>query len=229
VCHGDCIEAICTDDPRYQRESTTQDSIFLQIKDAVKQMDGIKDQIICLLEGNHETKLHRFGSIGEELAEQLDVPFGTYTARITYQFSDGTFFKHFATHGARSISSTADDTKRRNTNMRLQLKRHLKMKSHTCALATEGHTHKLIVCEPDSELYLDDNGLEMTQHYTQPTQGGYSHHEQRWFGNTGSFMKLYELGVSGYAERFGYDPIELGFLVARIRNKQIVGLDKVVV
>ena len=42
-------------------------------------------------------------------------------------------------------------------------------------------------------------------------------------------MKLYELGVSGYAERFGYDPIELGFVIVRVRDKQIVDIDKIVI
>jgi hypothetical protein len=231
VCHGDCIEAICIDDPRYTSDSTIENSIFNQIKMAVKQMEGIKDQIVCLLEGNHETKLHRFGSIGSEIAEKLDVKFGTYTARITYQFADGTFFKHFATHGSRAVSSNAKTAKQRRENMENRLRLLLSEKSQTCALATMGHTHKLMRCPPEQQLYMDDNGSELTQHYTAPdtVRTGYVDLEQRWFANTGSFMKLYELGVSGYAERFGYDPIELGFIIVKVRNKQIVDIDKVVV
>lgn len=229
VNHGDNCEAICIDDKRYQKDTTIYDSVLSEMDAVIDDLKPISHMLVCGLDGNHELKLWRvLGNLSARIYKELQVPFGTYTARITYQFSNGNYFKHFATHGARSISSTADDAKRRQANMQLQLKRHLKFKSQTCALATEGHTHKLIVCKPDSELYLDDDGENITQHYTQPATNGYTHHEQIYFANTGSFMKLYEIGVSGYAERFGYDPIELGFIIAKIRDQKIVDVDKVV-
>ena len=51
----------------------------------------------------------------------------------------------------------------------------------------------------------------------------------RIYVNTGSFYKLYEYGISGYAERAGYDPIELGFTIAKVRNGKLIGVDKIVI
>jgi hypothetical protein len=230
VNHGDNCEAICMDDPRYQRDTTLYDSVLAEADAVVKTLKPISKHMVCGLDGNHELKLWRtFGNLSQRIYNELNVPFGTYTARITYTFKDGSVLKHFATHGARSINSSADDAKRRLATMQLILKRLLKFKSQTCALATMGHTHKLLVCAPDPELYLDDDGAHITQHYTSPHHSGYIHHEQKWFANTGSFMKLYEMGVSGYAERFGYDPNELGYIIAMIRDRQLIDVRKVVV
>jgi len=229
VCHGDHIEAIMVDDKRYQRGMSRLESIIEQTEEAVKEMDGIKKQLVCTLEGNHETALDRYGSIGADIAKKLGIKFGTYTARITYKFSDGTFFKHYATHGAKSVSSNAKTAKQKRENMENRLRLLMTEKSHTCAIATMGHTHKLMVCRPEPQLYIDDDGIELSQHYTKPVQSGYADQEQRWFVNTGSFMKLYALGHSGYAERFGYDPIELGFVIVKVRDKQIIDIDKIVI
>ena len=32
-------------------------------------------------------------------------------------------------------------------------------------------------------------------------------------------------GISGYAEKAEYDPVELGFLILKVRNKKIVELE----
>ena len=55
------------------------------------------------------------------------------------------------------------------------------------------------------------------------------HYDNRWYVNTGSFLRLYGHNVSGYGEAAEYDPIQLGFAVARVRNRKIIGIDKVYV
>jgi len=42
-------------------------------------------------------------------------------------------------------------------------------------------------------------------------------------------MRLYLEGVSGYAEQAMYDPMEMGFAVARVRNCELIGVDRVYV
>jgi hypothetical protein len=49
------------------------------------------------------------------------------------------------------------------------------------------------------------------QKYTGQSHGDWIHPDSRHYLNTGSMLKLYSPGVSGYAERFGYDPVELGY------------------
>ena len=110
----------------------------------------------------------------------------------------------------------------------LVLKRHLKFKAGDCAVMIKHHTHKLLVCKPESEVYLVDDGEQIRQAYTGWGQDEpYIHPDARWYGNGGSFMKLYIDGITGYAERAEYDPVELGFLVLKVRDRKIVSLDPV--
>jgi len=223
---GDMMEAIMVDDKRFSAEKLTEPMPLEQMKAVTKKRELIKDKLITILMGNHERKLWRFGDITQEVCEDLGVPCGTYTAKISVSDTKGNLmYKVFATHGFKSIMSTADDPKRRRTNMNLILKRHLKFKAADCAVMIKGHTHKLMVCKPDAELFLYDDGKEIRQGYTGWGQNEqFIHPDARWYGNSGSFLKLYGKGTSGYAEIFEYDPVELGFLVLVVRDKKIVEL-----
>ena len=114
--------------------------------------------------------------------------------------------------------------------MNLSLERKLKQKMADCAIAAMGHTHKLLVAKPTEQLYLTSDEKEMYHHYTKsdPT-AEYIPPDHRWYINTGSFLRLFLKGISGYAERAMYDPIQMGFAVARIRDCEIQGVDKVYV
>jgi hypothetical protein len=135
----------------------------------------------------------------------------------------------FLTHGYGSINSSADDGVRRKANMRLSLKRKLKDKAGDCILMGMAHTHKLIVSKPEETLYLTDNGKQIKQNYTASKHtDGYIHPDHRWYVNTGSFYRLYgKDGISGYAERAGYDPVELGYILIKVRNREIIAVEKV--
>ena len=56
---GDWIEAITTDDKRYETETTEQPIPDLQAKEAIEIFEPIAGQGICGLLGNHERKLSR--------------------------------------------------------------------------------------------------------------------------------------------------------------------------
>lgn len=230
VDHGDQIEAITIDDPRYD-PSVSKNFVLKQIEDAVDMRRPIASKLLTMLDGNHTTHLKNFGNIVELMCEKLDVPYGTWTAKISVVsgYRREMLYKHFCTHGRKSITSTADNPKRRRSNMELILQRQLKFKAGDCALMSKGHTHKLLVCEPDRELFLVDNGAHVKQQYTKAGQTeDYIHPDHRWYVNTGSFMRLYGEGVSGYAEQFEYDPIELGFVVVKVRDGLIKGVEKVI-
>lgn len=226
---GDMMEAILADDPRFSPEKLTEPLPLRQMDRAIAKRKSIKDKLLLILDGNHERKLWRFGDITAKVCEELGVDYGTFTVKLTIQDTRGKLmYKIYETHGMRSISSTADDPKRRYTNMELILKRHLKFKAGDCAVMVKHHTHKLLVSSPASELYLVDDGKKITQQYTGWGQNeSYIHPDARWYGNAGSFLKLYGEDTSGYGELFEFDPVELGFLVLRCRDKRIVSLDKV--
>ena len=223
---GDMIEAIMVDDIRFSPEKLKEPLPLEQMNRAIELRQPIKHQLLFALMGNHERKLWRFGDITAEICEKLGIVYGTYTAKLTVEDTAGQLmYKLYATHGFRNISSTADDPKRRKSNMELILKRHLRFKAGDCAVMIKHHTHKLLVCKPDPELYLLDDGKNIRQAYTGWGQDEkYIHPDARWYGNAGSFLKLFGKGISGYAEIFEYDPVELGCLCLIIRNHRIIEL-----
>lgn len=235
VDHGDGIEAITVDDKRFDLKTTDKKrgTPFLQADKQCERLKPIRKKILCKLQGNHEAALMKFSDLAEYMCDKLMIPYGTAAAKITYvrvhNKKEQLMFKHFCTHGRKSITSTADDPLRRRVNMELILKRHLKFKAGDCLLMTKGHTHKLLTCFPDRELYLTDDGDRIIQQYTSSEHTDeYVHPDHRYYANTGSFLKLYGDGVSGYAERFEYDPVELGFIVVLVRDMKIVDMRKIV-
>ena len=238
---GDAVEGITIDDKRYCAQTTDPNSPtpVRQYKAVVTELLPIKDKLLTILEGNHDWKISgRYGSIMREiLCAQLagnkdpETLYGTYSCKLTIRDKKGRLqYKMFLTHGARSINSTADDPIRREANMLLSLKRQLFRKAGDCAISATGHNHKLLVKPPISELYLEDNGKEIKQAYTKADYtASYIPPDLRWYVSTGCFFRLYEEGVSGYAERAGYDPNELGYTVVRVEDMQIKNIERVVI
>jgi hypothetical protein len=231
--HGDTVEAICVDDRRFDLDTIDKDMVppLVQADTVAAELKPIAKKILCILQGNHEYTLSKFGDLTDYICKQTGIPYGTNTAKLSFVAKDGTLiYKHFCTHGRKSISSTADDPRRRRVNMELILKRHLKHKAGDCLVMSKGHTHKLLVCKPESDLYLTDDGKQIKQVYTTSEQtDGYIHPDHRYFVNTGSFLKLYGDDVSGYAERAEYDPVELGFCIVIVRDRKVVDVERVVV
>ena len=228
VVHGDMIEAITVDDKRFQSDTTVEFIPLQQVEMAKRALVPIQKQIAASLQGNHEQKLWKVGDLSKFIANELNVPYGTYSCKVVYHNNGDVVLRHFAGHGFGSIRSVADDPIRVDANEQLMLKRKLKGKAGDTALMSMGHTHKLIVSRPQKTLFLTDNGVDIDQHYTSNiSTGDYIHPDHRWYVNTGSFMKLYgKMGTSGYAERFGYDPIVLGFAVALVRDRELVNVYK---
>lgn len=224
---GDDIEAINPDDKRYSEELKTTPLPLVQMRNAVAKRESIKKLLLYKLQGNHEQHHWAFGDIMADMCKTLGVTYGTWTTKLTVTDKQGNFmYKVFDEHGRKQISSAADDPKRRRENMQLILKRHLRWKAADCAVMIKHHTHKLLVCKPETELYLTDNGSSVYQNYTELDQtGAYIDPDARWYGNAGSFLKLYVENISGYAERAEYDPVELGFLILKVRDKKIIDLE----
>ena len=230
ICGGDMIEAITVDDKRFDFDSSDQSVPLQQAHAAVKKLEPIKDKLLAVLQGNHEYKLAKFGDLAKEIADNIKVPYGTYSCIMSIKDTQGKLmYKIFYTHGAGNISSAADNTKRRNVNMELSLERFLRDKAGDCAVMVKAHSHKLIVSSPVNRLYLTSNE-KIHKDYTKGIQNAdFIEPEARWYGCSGSFLRLYREGYSGYAERAGYNPSELGYLILVVRDKKIVSLDKVVI
>jgi hypothetical protein len=230
VDHGDCIDAIATNDVRYHDSTSKESSILIQVQQAIRNRWPIRKKLICILQGNHELKLHRFGDLSALICKELNVQYGTWSCVNTYQDKKGDpYFKHFAGHGWGQINSIADDPTRQKSNMLLSLKRKLKNKMGDCLLMSMGHTHKLLKLPPTSDdLYITSDELGLNQNYRAPvSDDDYIHPDHRWYLNTGSFHRTYELGISGYNEIAGYNPLPIGFHVVRVRNRTIEDIDEI--
>lgn len=236
---GDWIDAICTDDKRFAFNSKpdardiTGPIPLRQAMYAAEIFLPIAPRGICGLMGNHELKLHRFGNLTRDIiCKNLNLAYGSYTARIIVMYGDEVLFRIFAWHGPAkgTIVSNAKDAEQRLANMKAALKMKMKYKMADCAVMAMGHVHKLLIVPPTGELYLHDTEKGMKADYLQGIQSGdYIHPDQRYYVCTGSFPKMYEDGQVGYAEVAGYDPVELGFPVIHVIDGQITEIERRVV
>ncbi|MFA5753729.1 MAG: hypothetical protein WC910_11725 [Bacteroidales bacterium] len=135
---GDAIEAIMTDDKRYDR--TSQDSVPLQqADDVIKRYKPVGKKIKFWLIGNHELKLHRFGDLGKYMADGIDCPYGTYTSVVEVSDKYGPMYRIFASHGFGMIKSNAKDAEQQQGNMKAALKMKLREKRGDCVVQAMGH------------------------------------------------------------------------------------------
>ena len=229
---GDAVEAITTDDERYQNDTSKEAIPLKQARNVIKRFRSVSKRGLGWLTGNHEWTLHRFGDLAEHMATELEIPYGTWTCKLRLDDKHGQLFKLYATHGGRGqITSNAKDHEQREANMKASLKRRFVNKASDCLVMACGHFHKLIRVPPAERLIMSDDGEKLIQNYLSGGEGAASYIEpdRRWYFCTGSFLKTYELGVSSYGERAGYDPVELGLGVIRIEDRQVVDVEKVVV
>lgn len=229
---GDWIEAIASDDRRYTSETNQQPIPLKQADDAISLFNPISDRAICGLQGNHELKLHRYGDLAEYICKNLHIKYGTYSARIIFNSGKKDIFKMFVWHGPTKgqVSSNAKDWEQRQANMRAALKMKLKYKISDCSVMLMGHVHKLLSIEPTRQLIIKDGKDSVKHDYLRGRQAGdYIDPDLRWYGCTGSWLKLYQDGVSSYSEVHGYDPVELGYLKLKVSGGVIQDLERIVV
>jgi UDP-2,3-diacylglucosamine pyrophosphatase LpxH len=232
---GDLIESICIDDSRFDMRSIdlrTHNPI-LQAEKVIELLTPIKNQIVCILEGNHEKKLHAFGYIIRDyICTRLNCSYGGLACKITIQRkrSSETMYKIYATHGFGTINSTADDLMRRRTNMMLSLKRKLVDKAGDCEIMCMGHTHRLLVCRPYSKIYFADDGTKIVAKKISEASriDDYIPINNRWYINAGSFVDAVH-AESSYIEHRGYDPLVAGYVVITVSRGKIKNVEEVIV
>jgi hypothetical protein len=230
---GDEMEAYWIDDPRYDPAILAEDPLAQQatvIAD-LKPLGKAK-RLITILYGNHSHRLYpKIGDITKDTCNKLKIAYGGFSCVVNFQDKHGVQFKGFFTHGRKLIRSIADDPVRREANEQLQLKQHLKNKMGDCVLMAKGHTHRLIVCDPRSQLYLATEP-NIKEHYTSNPSfhpSGFIHPDHRYYANTGSFLKTFGENVISYSELGEYDPVSLGYVVVEVNDRQITNIRKVVV
>jgi hypothetical protein len=243
---GDPLDAIFLDDHRYSAETVRgkRDCLLRQIKDYADLIKPYRKKVELILDGNHANRRNMvaFGNSTEEICRQSEIKFGSYSAVITFKHKakkagngivigkDITLFKYFLHHGSGSVRSIVKPHKRAKANREIAVRNILENKAADCILMAMGHTHQLEVYQPDQFLYVHSDEDRIRQGWTSD-RGWYGRREFipgdfRYYVNTGSWVKLYGKDV-GYAERAGYNPIPLGFTVAKVRGGKIENVDKI--
>lgn len=229
---GDAVEAIMVTDKRWNPDTDRKALPLQQYGEFESWLKSYQHQMVACMLGNHDWKLAAtYGNyLKDVICKNEGIPYGTYSAKFHIRDKKNRpLYNLFYTHGAKSITSTADDPLRQQDNMKLILKRRLKEKAGDCEIMAMGHTHRLMVVEPIRRLYLTDQGGKIKQAYTGLEAGGWIHPDHRYYVNSGCFMRLYREGISGYAEMANYDPFELGYAVIRCRGGKIEDIQRRVI
>lgn len=237
---GDTIDAITIDDKRFAFDSTLPRLAFLrgQIDHAISRLGAIKKQLLVVLKGNHEHKwINIYGDIGAEIARALNCEYGEYACipHILRRKDNNLIFRLFLHHGFGILRSNAKDSVQALANIHAALKNKLQNLFASAAIMAMGHTHALHIVPPDNGLQLITHDGEIQQVYPQSGAVEFDYSsplippEYRWYVNTGSFLRLYTPGSTGYAEMKGMRPVELGYAVACVRDCKITKIYKEVV
>lgn len=230
---GDWIEAICTDDKRYQsppddKKDKEQPIPIKQAKDAVDLFKPIKKRILTGLIGNHERKLSKFGNLVDSIIcskEFLNIPYGTENCRIIINNNGKPLFNIHAMHGKRIFKSNAKDYEQREANKKAALKLYLQNQMGDCAIQLCGHAHWIGIVPPSNILYFMDGEKGVKQNYLKGlTHAGYIQPDQRWYACCGSARKSRLDGYDDYAQE--YEPTDLGFVKIVVEDGEIARLER---
>jgi len=230
---GDACEAITLSDKRYELDMHMGRAgrVMDQIREVVDWFNPIADRGLCFLEGNHEHKLHNTIKITDEICRELNMDNGTYTAKLVLNDIKGLIW-----HGAGIVNPRAGDKRQIETNKQIAIKRKLRwLPGGDADWLGMGHIHQLIIHPPDDYLHLIDDGKNLKQVYPSPgrivvdkKRGLYRiPEEDRWYFSSGSALRQYLGGVSGYAERAGYPPSEIGCIKISVKNDKLKNIEKV--
>lgn len=227
---GDVAEAITVDDKRYQGDvqDDARGNPLTQYQNATKELKTIKDKIIVILDGNHDWKLYKYGHfVRDVVCKDLEVPYGTFEAVITFvdNVTGNKMFSLWVEHGSKTLNCNNHDPATRMHLLRKKLIDNLYKKHGSCEVMIHGHAHQIVVAPPTPEMYLTSNEGELKHCYTKVNAGAYIPYNLRWYGCSGSFLKLYEEGISSYGSLMGLAPTELGCLLLNIRDGKVSSLD----
>lgn len=237
---GDLIEAITPSDRRWRTTSVAwQDRLFTpeeQAKALVSDLSPLKGRIPVVLAGNHEWKLMDTVCFPDLVADALDSVYGSASCVVHFDWKGRPAFRFHVMHGGWTPASNAKDVVQADANMRAALKMRLQDQVGDCVGQFCGHGHRLLIQPPTAEQHLyitttKKGKIQQNYKVSPPQNAGYLHPDTRWFGMTGSFLKLYSPPGSkaiGYAEMYGYRPAEIGCLKATVKDGQLAKVEKVV-
>ncbi len=231
---GDALESFWIEDKRYQQD-TVQTPPLEQMRVFRKTIEPLtkEGRMLIMLMGNHELRfVNLAGNVTKFMCEEIQKEannkyplYGTYSSKLDMIDGKGLQWKLYTTHGRKTINSVSPDSGMRRALMEKALQRHLEFIFGDCLVMAKGHTHKLIVKRPSPNLYLTTSKGKIHQNYTKAGSGTtkdfFIPPENRWYANTGSFLKTFQLGVSTYSEMAEYAPTELGYVKIIVGDRDV--------
>jgi hypothetical protein len=206
---GDYADCITLNDKRFETHGlakwVAQDNIVESQRVWIKNLfEPVKDKIICLLEGNHESTIHRFhqDDILRNICKDLDVPYGSYQAFIVLKCHRiNSLEKHdIVIHAWHGAGSAQTEGARLMRLMRL-------VNDIETSIYLMGHLHTIASYTPDRLI----------------VRNGRIRSEKLIAVITGAWLKGYAQPHKGehfnpsYIERQGYKPSRIGCPVIKIR------------
>ena len=242
TCHGDVIDYMSPQDKRFKfRMGISQgtDTRTLPLADrASDQLDQflsffspIGDKCVEVGLGNHEDRIINIMNPAKIISEKWNCQWGTPMTVLTLPQ-----FKAFLWHPFHFvINMQAGDPQQRYTNECMRIRRGMRYKpgSADCEVSIMNHIHKIRISPPicRSQLLLSAEGgkfksfhPEMTKVKDPKTGKQYYPEEYRWFASTGAMYGYYVDNDYTYAETRNYDPTDLGWIEAEVKNDKFVTL-----
>lgn len=227
---GDACETTTVDSKHYDPRTLTKDPETgmipsipqVQAENVAEQFRPISSRCLAWLMGNHERRAMNYTDLLHDILkgiERKDV-YGGYSCKLGVRDRAGQLmYKAFLYHGKTLAQSRAGSEKQKRANQESSLQRLLSPLAGDCAIMAMGHTHRLIISRPVKRLYLHDDGRDLHQsHITHVQSAEYIDPENRFYVNSGSFLRTQVVGFDSYSEIAGYAPVELGYAVAHVRD-----------
>jgi hypothetical protein len=199
---GDVCEYREPGHPFYDSDQCTMD-IDAQLTWNFRQFNKCKGRIAGVLMGNHERKLSRETTINpvRRWCAEHTVPYLGSMARINFVFPEGQTYSMMVHHGY-----GAGRKKGGKVNMLGDF-----IKSHDVDCVVIGHVHQLHDWI-ETELIYPNNHVKA---------------RYKLCGLSGTFLRTYAEGASGYAEERMMEPVPNGFLITHIHPERGIHMEKV--
>lgn len=223
---GDACETTTIDSKYYDPSNLKKDPEtgmlptvpYVQARTVAEQFSPIASKCVAWLDGNHDRRAMKYLHLSHAILERMNLldAYGGYTCKLSVKDLEGKLmYKVFLFHGRTMAQSRAGSEKQKRANQEASLQRMLAPLAGDCVIMACGHTHRLLVSKPVRRLYITDDGRDIKQHRIQHVQAGkYIDPENRFYVNTGSFLRTQVVGLDTYSEIAAYAPVDLGFAVA---------------
>jgi len=227
---GDATESIHVGDKRYDpvihegRYALAQ----AQAEGFCELFGGIQKRIKFLIAGNHERKIRHFVDVPKLIWKEWGEPDIAWGLDKSIKIKLQDHCRLYCHHGFGSVNSRAEDEDRREFNDGDSIRKKLMNKAGDCHGMFMAHIHKMRIRKPSPKLAIvGDSELQEIYPSGVETPEGYIPQQFRWYGSTGAFLRTTVIGKTTYSEDFGYDPVELGFLMCYIEKGHLVNVEKV--